>query len=100
MARINKCVELLADGQPIYATGAIELSYDAGREMSQTWADMILVEFEHHPFDTVGLAKFMEGLKDGGPTPSGHLTPTVVATLPSNCISREEVSRRCYRPRW
>ncbi|MCH8222906.1 MAG: hypothetical protein IH868_05785 [Chloroflexi bacterium] len=99
MARINKCIELLAEGQPIYATGARELSYDAGREMSQTWADMILVEFEHHPFDTVGLAKFMEGLKDGGPTPSGHPTPTVVATLPSNCISREEVLYNAWQSR-
>ena len=99
MARINKCIELLAEGQPIYATGAPELSYDAGREMSQTWADMILVEFEHHPFDTVGLTKFMEGLREGGPTPSGHLTPTVVATLPSNCISREEVLYNAWQSR-
>ncbi len=99
MARINKCIELLAEGQPIYATGTPELSHDAGREMSQTWADMILVEFEHHPFDTVGLARFMEGLKDGGPTPSGHATPTVVATLPSNCISREEVLYNAWQSR-
>ncbi len=99
MARINKCIELLAEGQPIYAIGAPELSYDAGREMSQTWADMLLVEFEHHPFDTVGLAKFMECLKDGGPTPSGHSTPTVVATLPSNCISREEVLYNAWQSR-
>ena len=63
MARINKCIELLEQGQPIYATGSGELSYENGKEMSQTWADMLLVEFEHHPFDTVGLAKFMQGLK-------------------------------------
>jgi 4-hydroxy-2-oxoheptanedioate aldolase len=99
MARINKCIELLEQGQPIYAIGSGELSYENGKEMSQTWADMLLVEFEHHPFDTVGLAKFMQGLKDGGPTPSGHLTPTVVATLPSNCISREEVLYNAWQTR-
>ena len=91
MVRINKCIELMQEDQVIFSTGAPELSYEAGKEMSQTWADLIQVDFEHHPFDTVGLTKFMKGLKDGGPTPSGHLTPTVITTLPSNCKTPEEV---------
>ncbi len=99
MSRVNKCIELLEQGQPAYATSAPELTYEAGREMAQTWADMILVEFEHHPFDPVGLAKFMRGLKDGGPTPSGHPTPTVVSTLPANCISPEEVLYNAWQSR-
>ena len=99
MGRINKCIELLEQGQPIFATGASELTYDAGKDMAQTYADMILVEFEHHPFDPMGLQAFMRGLKDGGPTPSGHATPTVVSTLPSNCISREEVLYNAWQSR-
>jgi 4-hydroxy-2-oxoheptanedioate aldolase len=99
MPRINKCIELLEQGQPVFATGAQELSYDAGRKMALTSADMIEVEFEHHPFDTVGLREFMRGLRDGGPTPSGHLTPTVVCTLPSNCISPEEVRYNAWQSR-
>lgn len=99
MARINKCIELLEQGQPIYATHPTELTYDAGVKDSQTWADMLLVDFEHHPFDTVGLTQFMRGLKDGGPTPSGHLTPTVVCTLPSNAISPEEVRYNAWQAR-
>lgn len=99
MARINKCIELLEQGQPVYATHTPELSYEAGRDLAQTWADLILVEFEHHAFDIVGLGKFMRGLKDGGPTPSGHPTPTVVTTLPANCISREEVLYNAWQSR-
>lgn len=99
MARINKCIELLNQGQPIYATHTPELSYDAGWDLAGTWADLILVEFEHHAFDIVGLTKFMKGLKDGGPTPSGHPTPTVAATLPANCISREEVLYNAWQTR-
>ena len=91
MARINKCIELLAAGQPIYATHPSSLTYEAGLADAKTWADMLLIDFEHRPFDTVGLTSYMHGLKDGGPTPSGHPTPTVVCTLPTNAITPEEV---------
>ena len=64
---INKCIDLLKQGQPFYHTPTPELSYDAGREMAQTWADMVLIDFEHHHFDIGGLYQFMRGLKDGGP---------------------------------
>ena len=99
MARINKCIELFEQGQPVFSTGAQELTYEAGRELAQTQADMIMVEFEHHPFDMVGLTQFMKGLKDGGPTPSGHLTPTVITSLPSNCTTREEVLANAWQTR-
>ena len=97
--RINKCIELLEQGVPLFSTSAPELTYEAGREMAQTWADIIQTDFEHHPFDTVGLAKFMRGLRDGGPTPSGHPTPTVITTLPSNCMTAEEVVYNAWQTR-
>jgi 4-hydroxy-2-oxoheptanedioate aldolase len=97
--RINKCIELLEQGQPFYATHPTELTYDAGVKDSQTWADMLMMDFEHHPFDTVGLTNYMRGLKDGGPTPSGHLTPTVLCTLPSNAITPEEVRYNAWQAR-
>ena len=99
MSRINKCIELLEQGQTIFSVGAPELSYEAGREMSQTWGDMIQFDFEHHSFDTIGLANFMKGLCDGGPTPSGHRTPTVVTTLPANCMTPEEVVYNAWQAR-
>lgn len=99
MPRINKCIELLEQNQPIYQTDAEALTYEAGRDQAKTWADLIRVEFEHHPFDTAGLSAYMRGLKDGGPTASGHLTPTVIATLPSNCITAEEVTYNAWQSR-
>jgi 4-hydroxy-2-oxoheptanedioate aldolase len=97
--RINKAIELLEQGQPVYMTHPEELSYDAGRAMAKTWADVVLLDFEHHFFDIGGLTKFMKGLKDGGPTPSGHPTPTVITTLPSNCTTREEVLANAWQMR-
>jgi 4-hydroxy-2-oxoheptanedioate aldolase len=80
--RINKAIELLAQGQPIYYTSPDERSYEGGRAMAQTWADYINIEMEHGPFDVARLHDFMRGLVDGGPTGSGHRTPTVIVTLP------------------
>ena len=97
--RINKVIELWEEGQPIYHEHPSELSYEGGLEDSKTWADMMLIDFEHNPFDTVGLTKFMQGLKDGGPTASGHLMPTVVCTLPSNAITPEEVKYNAWQAR-
>lgn len=84
MARVNRAVELLAQGQPIYYTGVEEVSYEGGVKSAQTWADYLLVEMEHGVFDLVALEAFMKGLVDGGPTRSGHRTPAVVVTLPTD----------------
>jgi 4-hydroxy-2-oxoheptanedioate aldolase len=37
---------------------------------------------EHSPLNFTLLRNFMSGLVDGGPTPSGHRTPTVIAIVP------------------
>src|SRR5262245_16491766 len=82
MARVNGAVELLAQGQPIYYTGAESLGRAGGREAAGTWADYLNYEMEHGPFDVTGLREFMAGLVEGGPTGSGHRTPAVIVTLP------------------
>jgi 4-hydroxy-2-oxoheptanedioate aldolase len=94
--RINRAIELLQQGQPIYSTGAHDLSYDSGKAMSATWADYINVEMEHAPFDVAALAAFMRGLADGGPTASGHPTPTVIATLPVDGSSEAVVRANAW----
>ena len=99
MAKINKCIELLEQNQPFYATHPTELTYEAGLADAGTWADMLLLDFEHRPFDTLGLTHYMRGLKDGGPTASGHPTPTVICTLPANAISPEEVRSNAWQAR-
>ena len=87
MPRINRAIELLERGQPIYYRGAPELSYDGGVEASTTWVDYLIVEMEHGLFDLSRLKAFMTGLVEAGPTPTGHLTPCVVVTLPTSGTS-------------
>jgi 4-hydroxy-2-oxoheptanedioate aldolase len=80
-SRINRAVELLAQDQPIYYVGGHTghvLTYEQGRQDAATWADYINVGMEHGCFDMTGLAHYMRGLVDGGPTGSGHRTPAVI----------------------
>jgi 2-keto-3-deoxy-L-rhamnonate aldolase RhmA len=86
-ARINRAVELLEQDQPIYYMGPHTghvLTYEQGKEDAHTWADYINVGMEHGSFDMAGLAEYMRGLVDGGPTKSGHRTPPVVVEAPVN----------------
>jgi 4-hydroxy-2-oxoheptanedioate aldolase len=79
--RINKAIELWEDGQPIYyghwGLGAGVNPYDQGIKMARTYLDAINVEMEHGALDFRALREFMRGLVDGGPTASGHRTPSV-----------------------
>ena len=79
--RINKSIELLESGQPIYYAAAYG-GYDAGLRMAATWGDYIVYNMEHQPLDFALLRDFMRGLVDAGPTRSGHRTPTVIVVLP------------------
>ena len=85
--RVSKAVELLEQGQPIYYAQVNGGGYDEGKELAQTWADYITYNLEHSPFNMTELRGFMQGLVDGGPTKSGHRTPTVVAVLPVGGIN-------------
>ena len=85
--RINRAIELLETGQAIYYDGPHTghvLTYEQGRKDASTWADYINVGMEHGAFDMTGLADYMRGLVDGGPTASGHRTPTVIVEAPVN----------------
>jgi 4-hydroxy-2-oxoheptanedioate aldolase len=85
--RINRAIELLACGQPIYYVGGHTghvLTHAQGVKDAKTWADYINVGMEHGAFDMAGLDAYMRGLVDGGPTNSGHRTPTVIVEVPVN----------------
>jgi 4-hydroxy-2-oxoheptanedioate aldolase len=82
--RANKAVELLAQGQPIYYVTVEDRGYEGGRAAASTWADYINYEMEHGAFDVARLHEFMQGLVDGGPCASGHRTPAVIVTLPTD----------------
>src|SRR5919197_6626169 len=85
--RINRAIELLEQDQAIYYTGGHSghvLTYPQGREDAHVWADYINVGMEHGSLDMAGLAEYMRGLVDGGPTRSGHRTPAVIVEAPVN----------------
>ena len=84
---INRALELLEDGQPIYYTGShsgTTGSFEQGKKDAQTYADYISYDMEHAPFDVKGLSEYMRGLVAGGPTKSGHRTPAVIVNVPVN----------------
>ena len=92
--RINRAIELLQQDQAIYYDGAHSghvLTYEQGKKDAATWADYINIGMEHGAFDMTGLGHYMRGLVDGGPTRSGHRTPTVIVEVPVNGIDGESV---------
>jgi 4-hydroxy-2-oxoheptanedioate aldolase len=96
MSRVNRAIELLAAGQPVYCTTVEELSYERGLEEARTWADYLTVDLEHHPFAPAALLAFMRGLVDGGPTRSGHRTPAVIVTLPMDGTDEHAVRANAW----
>ena len=79
---INRAIELLEAGQPVYYTGShngTEGTFEAGKADAQTFADYISYDMEHAPYDVKGLAA-------AGPTKSGHRTPAVIVNVPVNGI--------------
>ena len=89
--RINKAIELLEAGEPVYYFQFPGGGYEDGRRFAQTWADAIGYNVEQAPFSTVEFKAFMQGLIDGGPTKSGHRTPAVIVTLPVGGIDEATV---------
>jgi 4-hydroxy-2-oxoheptanedioate aldolase len=86
-SRINRAIELLARDQAIYYVGGHSghvLTRAQGRADAGTWADYINIGMEHGAFDMAGLAEYMQGLVEGGPTRSGHRAPTVIVEAPVN----------------
>src|ERR1700676_3938961 len=81
--RLNKAIELLEDGQPIYnASAQGGDGYDVGLKLSQTYNDFIIYEMEHGTFDVAGLRQFRLGLAKGRPTKSALHTPAAIRPFP------------------
>src|SRR5205814_4293403 len=97
--RINRAIELLADGQPIYYTGShsgTAGTFEQGKKDAQTYADYISYDMEHAPFDVKGLSEYMKGLVAGGPTKSGHRTPAVIVNVPVNGLDEVTVRANAW----
>jgi len=98
--RINRAIELLEADQAIYYDGPHTghvLTYEQGRKDAKTWADYINVGMEHGAFGMTALADYMRGLVDGGPTNSGHRTPTVIVEAPVNGIDGPSVAYNAWQ---
>src|SRR6201995_249245 len=86
-ARINRCIELLEQDIAIYYDGPHSghvLTHAQGASDAATWADYMNVGMEHGAFDMAGLADYLRGMADAGPTRSGHRTPAVIVEAPVN----------------
>src|SRR5882762_2915805 len=98
-SRINRAIEILEQDQPIYYTGShsgTAGTFEQGVKDAQTYADYISYDMEHAPFDVKGLAEYMRGLAQGGPTKSGHRTPAVIVNVPVNGIDEASVRANAW----
>jgi 4-hydroxy-2-oxoheptanedioate aldolase len=96
---VNRAIDLLSQGQPIYYTGShsgTEGSFEQGKKDAQTYADYISYDMEHAPYDIKGLAEYMQGLAAGGPTKSGHRMPAVIVNVPVNGIDEASVRANAW----
>src|SRR5262249_52295116 len=76
--RINRAIDLLAQGQPIYYTGShsgTAGSFEEGKQDAPTYADYISYDMGHAPYDIKGLFGYKQRVGPGGPTKSGDRTP-------------------------
>ena len=99
-SRLNRAIELLSQDQAIYYQGPHSghvLTYAQGKDDAGTWADYINVGMEHGSFDMAGLAEYLRGLGDGGPTRSGHRTPAVIVEAPVNGIDANHVRYNAWQ---
>ena len=90
--RINRAIQMLEQGQPVYYTQTNGGGYEEGKKLAHTPSDYITYDMEHGAYDMSALRAFMRGLVDGGPTPTGHRTPAVIVTLP--VLGLDEASMR------
>ncbi len=100
--RINRAIELLEQDQTVYYDGGHTghvLTYEQGLKDAHIWADYINVGMEHGSFDMAGLDQYIQGLIDGGPTKSGHRTPTVIVETPVEGSSEEIIRFNAWQVR-
>lgn len=98
--RINRAIEALGQGRAIYYAGGHTghaLTHAQGRADAATWADYINIGMEHGAFDLAGLAEYIRGLVDGGPTANGHRTPAVVVEAPVSGSDGDTVRHNAWQ---
>ncbi len=95
--RINGVISKFETGEPVFYTGGhagMELSFEAGVRMADTWADYLNVGMEHGPLDIAGLNEFMKGMASVRVP-----TPPVIVELPFEGRSVEHVEFNSWQVR-
>jgi 4-hydroxy-2-oxoheptanedioate aldolase len=98
--RINRAIGLLAQNKAIFYAGAHTghiLTYAQGLQDAHTYADYLNIGMEHGSFDMAGLAEYLRGLVDGGPTATGHRTPAVIVEAPVNGTDEANVRANAWQ---
>ena len=98
--RVNRCITLLQQDQAIYYVGhhtGHVLTHAQGVQDAATWADYINIGMEHGAFDMAGLAAYLRGLAEAGPTRSGHRTPTVIIEAPVNGTDEANIRHNAWQ---
>jgi 4-hydroxy-2-oxoheptanedioate aldolase len=80
MSRINPVIDTLRAGAPIFGARVSDVSHAGGLASAGSWADWLMVEMEHRPYDIAALAAFMRGHAEGRMR-SGR-APAITVTLP------------------
>lgn len=97
MPRIHRAVSLLAQGRPVFAGPSGPLTSEAGRRAARSWADWLIVEMEHAPYDIVALAGFMRGFAEGcRELEPGASSPGVGVTLPLDGVDAASVRANAW----
>ena len=73
------------------------MTREQGRKDAHIWSDYINVGMEHGAFDMTGLAEYMQGLVEGGPTNSGHRAATVIVEAPVNGIDEDYIRYNAWQ---
>src|SRR5262249_21074951 len=96
---INRAIELLEAGQPVYYTGShsgTEGTFEAGKADAQPYADYTSYEMEHAPEGVKGLGEYMKGRAAGARRKSGLPPPAVVVNVPVNGIDEAAVRANAW----
>jgi 4-hydroxy-2-oxoheptanedioate aldolase len=97
---LNRIIDILEQGQPVYYDSSHEGTagtFDLGKKDAQTWADYIVYDMEHAPYNIEALTQYMRGLAAGGPTRTGHRMPPVIVVVPVNGTDEATVRANAWQ---
>ncbi len=77
--RLNRVIDLLANGQAAFGVLSFDYSLDNARSLASSGLDFIIIDMEHAPFDVERLRLFLLGMTDKRMIEEkGNLQPNVV----------------------